>query len=151
MKKCARWVHTLCTSFYHVRVTPAEKAFFRAVKTGDLDTVNTMLAEDKALLEARDGERSTALHWAAWKNQVEIARALLEAGADVNAVSENLHWGTTPLHAAAHGNQKAVAGLLINAGADLTVMNLSGRTPLMETTVHHAIATEKLIRSRGGV
>ena len=132
-------------------MTPNEKAFFRAVKNGDLAAVNELLAQEPELVRSVDADFSTPLHWAAWKNQVEVARVLLAAGADVNAVNQNGHWGTTPLHAAAHGNQKAVAEVLIDAGADLTAMNSSGRTPLMETTVHHATAAEKLIRARGGI
>jgi ankyrin repeat protein len=131
-------------------MTPVEKSLFRAVKNGDTGAVSSLLAEHPALIHARDAEQSTPLHWAAWKNQVEVAKVLLSAGADVNAVNQNDHWGTTPLHAAAHGNQKAVAEVLIDAGADLTVINQAGRTPLMETTIHHATAAEKLIRARGG-
>ncbi|PJF39448.1 MAG: hypothetical protein CUN54_08710, partial [Phototrophicales bacterium] len=70
---------------------------------------------------------------------------LLQAGADVNACNHNTHWGTTPLHAAAHGNQKQVAVLLLAQGADTTLVNLNGRTPLQETTIHNAKAVAKLI------
>ncbi len=131
-------------------MTPLEKSFFKAVKTGDLDAVQKLLAESPELAGSRDAEAATPLHWAAWKNQVGIAKALLAAGAEVNAISENSHWGTTPLHAAAHGNQRAVAEVLLNAGADLKIENLNGKTPLMETSVHRATAVQKLIRDRDG-
>ena len=72
-----------------------------------------LLAAEPGLLAWRDEDGSTLLHYAAWKGLVEVAEALLDAGAEVDAESRNGHYGGTPLHAAAHGNQAAVATLLL--------------------------------------
>ena len=98
-------------------MTPSEKQFIQAAKKGDVETLQSLLASDPALLNARDKDGSTALHCAAWKDHRELVAFLLGAGADVNAHNENDHWGTTPLHAAAHANNTAVAKLLTKHGA----------------------------------
>jgi ankyrin repeat protein len=121
----------------------------KAAKRGDTALVGRLVAQDRSLLEARDTDGSTPLHCAAWKGHVETVRALLDAGAAINAHSQNGHWGTTPLHAAAHGNQRAVAELLISRGADLRAKNLHGRTPLAETAVHNARPVAKLLEAAG--
>jgi ankyrin repeat protein len=125
------------------------KAIIRAAKNGDLATVKAILATDPSALNAVDKEGSTLLHCAAWKGHVELVRLLLDAGAPINATSQNSHYGTTPLHAAAHANNRAVAQMLIERGADLKAKNLSGRTPLGETALHKATAVANLLREHG--
>ncbi|AIE86460.1 ankyrin repeat domain-containing protein [Fimbriimonas ginsengisoli] len=128
----------------------SEKAFFNAVKKGDLAEVQALLAGDPALVHARENDQATPLHFAAWKGHPEIAEVLIAAGADLQAHSTNGHWGTTPLHAAAHGNQKAVAEVLIKHGADINAKRAVGEgTPLAETRAHNATAVAKLLRAHG--
>ena len=79
-----------------------------------------------------------------------MVKALLDAGADINARSRNDHYGDTPLHAASHGNQKEVVKVLIERGANLNSKNTIGRTPLGETEWHNATAAAKLLREAGG-
>lgn len=125
---------------------------FKAVKAGDAQAVRSLLAADPSLVHAVDADKSTPLHWAAWKGHPEVIEVLLDAGADIQAHNENFHWGTTPLHAAAHGNQKASVEVLIRRGADVNAVRSTGSgTPLAETKAHNATAAAKLIRAAGGV
>ncbi len=126
-----------------------QKDMIKAAKTGDVDKLRQLLAQDAALLYARDGDESTPLHCATWKGHKAAVALLLEAGADVNAKNANSHWGNTPLHAAAHGNQRAIAEMLITHGADINAEFGPGRTPLRETNVHKATAVAKLLRQHG--
>ena len=127
-----------------------EKSFFKAVKDGNLDEVNRLLAEKSDLIHIRDRVFSTPLHWAAWKGHAPVVEALLAAGSDIHAHNENDHWGTTPLHAAAHGNQRAAAEVLIQHGADVNAVRKSGvGTPLDETKAHNATAVARLLRAHG--
>ncbi len=127
-----------------------EKMMIKAAKKGDVAAVKQLLKADKDLTNAKDTDDSTPLHCAAWKGHVEVVKALLDAGADINAKSQNDHYGDTPLHAASHGNQKEVVKVLIERGANLNSKNTIGRTPLGETEWHNATAAAKLLREAGG-
>ena len=66
-----------------------------------------------------DGLRNTdsgamPLHLAAFFNGPEVAKLLIDNGAEVNAKDED---GATPLHLAAQKNTAAVVKLLIDNGA----------------------------------
>jgi len=67
-------------------------------------------------INAQDHEGKTALHYAAFHNNDQIAQLLLDSGIDIN-ISDNE--GLTALHIAADQNAFDVAQLLVNAGADL--------------------------------
>lgn len=78
---------------------------------------------------------------------LEISRALIAAGAEVNVTQ---HGGWTPLHAAAlHGNLPLVR-LLLDAGAKADARNDTGQTPagLAKTKNHKEVIA--LLDGRGG-
>lgn len=122
------------------------KLIIKAAKSGDVFTLKSLLAQDALLVNALDSDGSTPLHCATWKGHLIIVEALLEAGANVNAVNQNEHWGTTPLHAAAHANQAAIAKMLLDHGADAKATDMEGRTPMFHTTFHKAKAVAKLLQ-----
>jgi ankyrin repeat protein len=130
-------------------MTNLGKAFIKAAKDGDMDTLKALLEDDPSLLDTKDKDGSTALHCATWKGQQEVVLFLLEAGADVNSHNENDHWGTTPLHAAAHANRTPIVQILIEAGAEINATDMNGKTPLFHTTFHKASAAAKLLTKYG--
>jgi ankyrin repeat protein len=69
----------------------------------------------------------TSLHSAVSRKWSEIARRLLEAGANPNA-RQSAGW--TPLHSAAHNGDLASIDLLVAAGADPSATNDEGRSVL---------------------
>jgi ankyrin repeat protein len=81
-------------------------------------------------------DRDAALLVASWWGYADVAGALLDAGADVNARDPDT--GLTPLHAACTGfvppeaqpRMEAVRQLLIERGADVRARDARGRTPL---------------------
>jgi ankyrin repeat protein len=80
-----------------------------------------------ANVNANSGVKNcTALHMAARRDNVDVARALLECGADIEA-RDSL--GETPLRRAVNCNQVGVAALLISKGADVHSPGSKGRTP----------------------
>lgn len=61
-----------------------------------------------------------------WPGGVEVARVLIEAGADINRPSEH---GRTALHMAAAWGHADVVRLLLENGADATITDDEGLTP----------------------
>ena len=92
---------------------------------GDMPRVRSILLADPSAVNARDEFGFTALHGVAGEEQLDMARYLVERGADVNARNDK---GATPLHCAA--NPK-MAKLLASLGADLNAATNEGDTPLI--------------------
>ena len=67
------------------------------------------------------------LHSAAAGRSAGSVRALIGAGADVNAKQRN---GWTPLHSAAQSGDAAMARMLVEAGADLQAESDDGQKPI---------------------
>ena len=78
-------------------------------------------------LNARDWQKSTALHYAAKYGYTERVQALIGAGVDVSA--KNI-WGQTPLHEAAAGGYTKSVNALLAAGADVYAWDYNRPTPL---------------------
>ena len=79
-------------------------------------------------IDMRDPDSGwTALHFAARNGQVEFARRLLEAKADVNALGPS---DETPLHLAVSQNLRSMVFMLLNYGADCNIKSKYMATPL---------------------
>jgi NAD(P)-dependent dehydrogenase (short-subunit alcohol dehydrogenase family) len=101
--------------------------FHQAALRGNLQAVRRYI-EAGANLNAREpGGGSTPLLIAAMFGHPEVARALIDAGADVNQKNND---GTTPLLTAALFAHPEIVRALLDAGADKSIRNASGATPL---------------------
>ena len=114
-------------TFAALAAAAADQPLADAAQRGEWGLVRA-LVEQGADVTARQGDGATALHWAAYWDEVELADLLIRAGADVNAAND---LGVTPLWAAAENGNAAMARRLLDAGADSNVPLLSGETPLM--------------------
>ena len=76
--------------------------------------------------------RSTPLHIAAWKGNLELIERLVKAGANVNAARESHE---TPLLTAILAERWSAAELLRKHGAILSIRYKDGTTALQETAV----------------
>jgi hypothetical protein len=99
-----------------------------AAQLGDRDAVKALLKQ-AADVNAAQGDGMTALHWAAMKNDAELAQTLLYAGANVRATTRIGSY--TPLLLAAKSGNAAVMEPLIANGADVKAATANGTTPLM--------------------
>ena len=77
---------------------------------------------ERVNIEAKDDYGVTPLHNAAQRNSPDIARELIDLGADVEAKDD---YGVTPLHMAVSLNSLDVARLLIDSGANTDGIDLS--------------------------
>jgi hypothetical protein len=67
---------------------------FAAVMSGNVERVRDLLALDPAIVNVKDNEGATALHYATFNADREIVRLLVEAGANINARDDR--FGATP-------------------------------------------------------
>jgi len=109
-------------------VVTAGSAVADAARSGDKATVRTLLAQ-KADVNAKQPDGGTALHWAVWRDDVELTTMLLGAGA--NATAANLT-GATPLSLASTNGNAATIELLLKAGVNPNApLSKSNDTALM--------------------
>jgi len=86
------------------------------------------LVRGGANVDAQGGvKHCAALHMAARRGNVEVAEALLDCGADIEARDSK---GETPLRRAVNCGKTAVAALLVARGADLHSKGSRGLTPI---------------------
>ncbi|HJD60445.1 MAG TPA: ankyrin repeat domain-containing protein [Rickettsia endosymbiont of Omalisus fontisbellaquei] len=95
-----------------------------AASTGNTDIVKELI-EQGATINEKDGHGNTALFYASTK---EIAKILLDKGADFNNVTNNC--GHTPLHYAAGTGNKELLNFLLEKGMNVNITNEHGLTPL---------------------
>ena len=109
-------------------VAAADVALLDATKRSDVAAVRSLLADGADPNVAR-GDGMTALHLAAGAGSVDIARLLIDAGAQVSATTRI--GGYMPIHLASGAAASSLVGALIEAGADPdAVTTASGVTPL---------------------
>jgi len=102
-----------------------------AVRRGDADAVRALLREG-ADVNASAGDGMTALHWAADAGEVELAQILIDAGANVDAVTRLADY--TPLHLASRQGSASLIEALLEGGANATVSSTAGGS----TALHFA-------------
>jgi ankyrin repeat protein len=98
-----------------------------AVKARNRQAVQRLAAKPGAV-QAREADGTTALHWAVWNDEGEIANLLLRSGADANAANR---YGVTPLAVAVLNGSAAVTKLLLEANANPNAPLAEGQTILM--------------------
>jgi len=126
-----RGITYLCCGVVVAAATTAHAAtaeVAEAAMRGDRAAVRAALARN-ADVNAPQVDGSTALHWAAEHEDVEMADILLEAGARVAVRTRE---GVTPLQLAATNGSAPMLGRLLRAGADPNAaLTPAGDTALM--------------------
>jgi uncharacterized protein len=98
-----------------------------AAKHSDKATLRQLL-KPGVNVNAAEGDGSTALLWAAYRDDLESADLLIRAGANVNAANDI---GVTPLWAASENGSVAMVKKLLAAGANPNAKLTSGETVIM--------------------
>jgi len=131
-----------------------------AIRTGDLATLERLLAENPELanvqIEGRSGGYRTPLHVVAdwpgyFPNGPAVVRLLLANGADANGGSEGFGRQEAPLHWAASNDDVDVAEALIDGGADIEALggSIAGGTPLDNAVGYGCWRVARLLVQRG--
>ena len=140
----AKFWHTHVTGLFRLMPPlPKESELHRAVRDNDLEKVRAMIAAGIPLDErAREGGYM-ALHVAAGRGSLEIAKALLDAGAKVDSKDFTAE---TPLHKAGSAE---VAALLLSRNANVNARSTNGATPLYQAASKGHKAIVELLIAKG--
>jgi ankyrin repeat protein len=94
---------------------------------GDKAALRSLLVQ-KADVNASQPDGATAIQWAAYRDDLEMADLLMTAGANVKLANRE---GASPLYLASIRGNPAMIEKLLNAGADANERGPQGETPLM--------------------
>jgi uncharacterized protein len=117
-----------------------------AAMGGDHGAVRSLI-EQKVDVNVAQGDGMTALHWAAFQDDLEMTRMLLAAGAGVKAATRD--GAITPLLLACTGGNAAIIQAILDAGADVNSANANGTTALMSASSAGNPDAVKLLLDRG--
>jgi uncharacterized protein len=106
----------------------------------------TALLKQRANVDAAQADGMTALHWAIYHDDVEMANQLLRAGASVKVANR---YGVTPLSLACTNGNSAIVEILLKSGADPNVTLPGGETPLMTAARTGTLASVKALLTHG--
>ena len=133
----------ICLTF---AMSAAASELTDAARRGDKDALRGLIAS-KADVNEPDGDGTTALHWAAYNDNGDVAELLIRAGASVHAVTRN--GALTPLLVASANGSTVVVEKLLAAGAKSDVRSTDGATPLMLAAASGSADAVKLLVDNG--
>ena len=101
------------------------------------------IGEAPVTIHSRSSEGDTPLHVMAWRKDVDGARILLAAGADVDAIGD---MDETPLHVAIGQEDIEMVELLLGSGARVTFRSEFGSTALEEADAKGGVMQQSVRR-----
>jgi ankyrin repeat protein len=129
-----------------MRFAAGDTRLSEAAMQGDKSAVRTLL-QQKTDVNAAQGDGTTALHWAAYRDDLEMAQLLLKAGAKVDVKTRVGEM--TPLFMAAKNGSAAMLDALIKGGGDANGASSNGTTPLMLAAAAGKADAVRLLLDRG--
>ena len=109
-----------CMAFVSMAQTARRSDIADAAMNGDRVTVRRLLTQ-KGDVNAPQIDGATALHWAVYRDDLELADLLIRAKANVKAANRV---GITPLAMASIFGRHAMIDRLLKAGADAKELGL---------------------------
>ncbi len=123
----------------------APERFLECAGRGDIVCVNHFIAAGMSL-EVQDERGTNALMRALYGQHIDVARALIDKGADVNARRKD---GATVLRAAAHAGRLDFVELLLARGANPDFQDDSGDSALMRAAYRGDATMAKALLAKG--
>jgi uncharacterized protein len=126
----------------------ADVRLIDAIKKSDAQTAKSLLASkvDRVDVNATDVDGSTALHWAAHRDNLDFVELLLAAGANPKA---STRYKVTPMYFAAMNGNAAMIERLLKAGVDVNSTSGDGETALMTASLTGKPEAIKVLIDRG--
>ena len=120
--------------------------FVEEVRKNRIDVVRTLILQGDDVNSRDAFGDNTGLHWAASLGLAEMARLLIDNGADLEIRN---HDGNTPLHWAAGEGQKELVVILIAHGANVNARGKGGWTPLRWAEAHQYTQIARILMAAG--
>src|SRR5262245_17982314 len=111
---------------------PVQTRLPDAAMQGDMDSVRSLLAQKIDVNEAQ-GDGMTALHGAAFRDDMEMLKVLLGAGANPKATTRV--GAISPLFMACENGSPAAIEALLTVGAEANAADSTGTTALMKAAL----------------
>lgn len=128
------------------RKMTSEAAMYRAIVRGDSEAVKELLGSDPSILRVSKVGKSW-LHWAVQRGYTDIAKLLVEAGLDVDGLTDD---GTsTALDIAAGLGRIDACMWLIEQNADLNRGFGQSATPIFSAIYGKSLEVVKLFVAKG--
>jgi uncharacterized protein len=115
---------------------------------GSADQVRAQVGADLGLPKSNAPNGWTPLHAAAFADNAQAAKILLDAGADVNARAKN-RFDNTPLQVAMLSQASEVAKVLLARGAEVDARMSEGATALHEAAMNGDVTSIRLLLAAG--
>lgn len=144
-RRSRRWWAVLLLSLVSLGAADRDVRLVEGVRAGDLKAVRQLLRQ-KIDVNVPEPDGTTALHWAAHRDDLETAVLLVRAGAKVNAANR---YGVTPLALAAQNGNAAMIQRLLAAGADVNAASPGGDTVLMAAARAGKVDAVKTLLAHG--
>ncbi len=122
------------------------KDFFANIRSGDLDSIKTLLKDHPDWLNVTDERGSTPLLLTTYYGHYDVAQFLVEGGAKVDAKDGS---GNTALMGVCFKGYTEIAELLIKAGANVNHVNSMGATCLIYAATFNKVDIAQLLLSNG--
>jgi len=139
------FIFALWLSITTALIGTANNPLVDAVKSQNAETVRSLIVEGANVNET-EPDGATALHWSAYRDDLDTTVLLIDAGANVNAPNA---LGATPLWLAADNGSSTMTALLLKAGGDPNVALPWGETPVMTASRTGNLRTVQLLLDAG--
>ena len=145
LRPFGKWLMVPMLSMATLLASGSDAPLSDAAERMDRASIRTLLRQPIDV-NAPQVDGMTALHWAAYQDDLETVELLVRAGADVKAANR---YGVTPLSLACTNANVAMVELLLDAGADPNTALRGGETALMTAARTGKVGTVKALLAQG--